>query len=143
MLSNSLSSFGISLVIETWSKQTLCVSYFNKIYSISFVIWAVKKCRHYELANSLSMFRVHLVIEKLFKQTLCVRYFSMIHCGHFIIWPVNKADTMCYLNHWVHLGYIFWLKSDLIRQSMIAILLRCIQFISWFNQWINQTYCVS
>ena len=60
-----------------------------------------------------------------------------MHSDSSRFWPVNKADTMCYLIYWVHLGYICSLSSNLSIHSVLAILL------SGSGEWINQPRCVS
>ena len=40
------------------------------------------------------------------------------------------------------LGVIFSLNSYLSRHFVLDVLLRFIQVLSWFDQWINQTLCV-
>ena len=84
------------------------------------------------------IFGLHLTIGKWFNQTHCVRYFTKMHPSCFMIWPVNKADNMCYLIYWFHLGYIGSLKSELIRHRLLAISKRFFSFFAWIDQWINQ-----
>ena len=42
-VANLLCWFWVELLNEQWFKQTHCVSYFNKIHSICFMIWTVNK----------------------------------------------------------------------------------------------------
>ena len=84
--------------------------------------------------NLLFWIGVYLIIKKWLKQTLCVSYFTKILSGCFTFLPVNKANTMCWIFYWVHLGYIC-LVLDLLQNKLRAH--------SVIEQWFKKTRCVS
>ena len=134
--------FEVHMIIEEWFKQTHYVSYFNNKRSVLMHNLTSKNIRHHVLADQLFWSGVHLVIAKWFKHTHCVRYFNNIHSICFTIWPVNKADNMYWLNNCVDLGFIWSLRSDLSRHTVLYISLISIWFVSWFDQWMKQRLCV-
>ena len=77
-----------------------------------------------------------------FKKTHCVTYLNKIHPICFMIWTVNSTDSMCYIFYCAERWYIGSPKNDLNRHNLFDILLRFIQFVLKFDQWINQTLCV-
>ena len=57
MLADSLTSVLVSLVLDKWFNQTLCVSYFTELVLGSFGDGPVNKCRHYMLAILIGLLR--------------------------------------------------------------------------------------
>ena len=80
------------------------------------------------LACLLCWFGWHLVIYECLNMTHCVRCFTKIHLDCFMILPVTKSDTMSELIYCVDCGYIWSLKSDLIKHSLLGISIRFILF---------------
>ena len=100
------------------------------------------KSRHYVLDHLLCWFGLHFFIKEWLKKTQCVSYFTYIGLICFTILPVHKSENMCLLSYCVDLGYIWSLKSNLCRQTVLAISQRFIIVVSQFYQWINQTLCL-
>ena len=92
------------------------------------------------LANELCLFWIHPAIENCFKQTQCVICFTKIYSVFWNDLTSKKPDTICFLIYCVDLGYIWSLKSDLIRNSVLAILPIFIWFVLIFDQWKIRQY---
>ena len=107
--------------IEKWVKYTQCLNCFTKINSILFHNLTREKFRYYVLAKIICLFVLILVIEKWFKQIQCVRSLTNIYSGCFTISQGNKVDTMYELSSCVDLVYIWSLKSDLIKHTVLSV----------------------
>ena len=108
-------------------KQTHCVSYSEKIDSFMLHNLTIDISRHYVLYNLLYSFVVHLVIEEWINHTHCVSYSTNIDSVMLHYFTSEKSDSRCYLINCVNLWYIWSLKSEWIRHTLLAIPRRFIQ----------------
>ena len=95
VLADLLTWFGINLVMEKWFNQTLCVSYFTELILGSFGYGPVNKSRHYVLDNQPDLLGDHFVMNLWIKaDTMCYLIHWLDECT-FGITPVIKSDNMC------------------------------------------------
>ena len=110
---NSLTWAGVNLVLNQWSKQKLCVSYFTEIISGSFGDGPVNKSRHYVLDILLGLFKGGSVTNQ---------------------WI--KADIMCYLpRHFFRRTTTGPLPNNTETNS-VKYLTHCV----FLNNWSNTKY---
>ena len=95
-----------------------------------YLIYCVKFGYYCPLKSGLSRHTV-LAIPQILIQFYC------------IIWPLKKSENMCYLIYCVRVWYFWQLKSGLSRYTVLAIPQILMQFFLLFDQWNNQTLCVS
>ena len=60
-----------------------------------------------------------------------------------LLWLTNIHSGLSFLGEFIKILKFSRQKSGLIRNSVLAILLRCIWYFSWFDQWIKQTLSIS
>ena len=101
------------------------------------------KIIHYVLDNLLCLFDIHIVIEEWLKKTLYVIYFTKITFGCFMIWPAHKAENTHDPSYCVDCGYIWSLKIDLSRYTVLSVSLIFIMFFAWFDQRKIRHYVLS
>ena len=142
MLAKLLCLLCIHYAFDKIFMQTHCVRSFTKIDCVFCKFLTGKKNWHFMLAHLPCWFGVLMVFEKLFKQTHCDSYFTKIHLGFFIIRQVEQVDTMFLLNKCNDLGYIWSLKIDLSKKTVLDISQRLNFVNSWFDQFIKQKLCV-
>ena len=133
-------------------------------YFITVVCFDFTKIHSYFLRWFHSKIKVFKT-NKWFRQSPCVRYFTNMHLGFLMIWTVKKIDTTCNIIYCVDLVYIWSLKSDLrrhtvldisliyiwvfrnftsekIRHSVLANLLCWLGLHLEIEQWFKKTHCV-